>query len=87
MNDLVATYSVMNVLLSLATLGGGRADRARPKSQTYTRSVEEQMQSEQGATLRSQLAFKRRLLGLRSRWSTSAEWRAFRARSVCIRDQ
>ena len=31
--DLVATYSVMNVLLSFATLGGGRADRARPKSQ------------------------------------------------------
>ena len=31
--DLVATYSVMKVLLSFATLGGGRADRARPKSQ------------------------------------------------------
>lgn len=30
----VATYSVMNVLLSLATFGGGRADRASPKSQT-----------------------------------------------------
>jgi hypothetical protein len=31
----VATYSVMNVLLSLATFGGGRADRARPKSQSW----------------------------------------------------
>lgn len=31
---LVATYSVMNVELSLATLGGGRADLASPKSQT-----------------------------------------------------
>ena len=32
--DLVATYSVMKVLLSLATFGGGRAERARPKSQS-----------------------------------------------------
>lgn len=32
--NLVATYSVMKVLLSLATLGGGRAERARPKSQS-----------------------------------------------------
>lgn len=32
---LVATYSVMNVELSLATFGGGRADRASPKSQTW----------------------------------------------------
>ena len=32
----VATYSVMNVLLSFATFGGGRADRARPKSQSCT---------------------------------------------------
>lgn len=31
---LVATYSVMNVLLSFATLGGGLADLASPKSQT-----------------------------------------------------
>lgn len=29
---LVATYSVMKVLLSLAKLGGGVADRAKPKS-------------------------------------------------------
>lgn len=29
----VATYSVMNVLLSFATFGGGRAERAKPKSQ------------------------------------------------------
>ena len=31
---LVATYSVMNVLLS-STFGGGRADRASPKSQSW----------------------------------------------------
>ncbi len=30
--DLVATYSVMNVLPSFSNPGGGRADRARPKS-------------------------------------------------------
>lgn len=30
----VATYSVIKVLLSFATLGGGRAERARPKSQS-----------------------------------------------------
>ena len=41
-------------------------DRAKPKSQT----------------LRSQLALSSRLDGLRSRWITSAEWRAFSARSV-----
>ena len=33
---LVATYSVMNVLLSFATLGGGLADLASPKSQSWT---------------------------------------------------
>ncbi len=33
--DLVATYSVMKVLLSLATFGGGRAERASPKSQSW----------------------------------------------------
>ena len=38
-NDLVATYSVINVLLSLATLGGGRAERARPKSQSCEEEV------------------------------------------------
>jgi hypothetical protein len=35
-----------------------------------------------GSTLRSQLAFRRRFEGLRSRWRTSAEWRALRARRV-----
>lgn len=33
---LVATYSVIKVLLSFATSGGGRAERARPKSQTWS---------------------------------------------------
>ena len=42
------------------------ADRARPKSQT----------------LRSQLALRSKLDGLRSRWRTFAECMAFRARSV-----
>ena len=41
-------------------------DRAKPKSQT----------------LRSQLALRSRLEGLRSRWMTSAECRALSARSV-----
>lgn len=41
-------------------------DRARPKSHTF----------------KSQLAFKRRFDGLRSRWMTSAEWRALMARRV-----
>ena len=36
---LVATYSVMNVLLS-STFGGGRADRARPKSHNWARCEE-----------------------------------------------
>src|SRR5271156_5363398 len=42
------------------------AERARPKSQTF----------------KSQLAFKRRLDGLRSRWRTSAECVALRAGRV-----
>ena len=33
----VATYSVMKVVLSLVRLGGGRAERARPKSQIFGR--------------------------------------------------
>lgn len=32
---LVATYSVMNVLPSFAIFGGGLAERAKPKSQSY----------------------------------------------------
>jgi hypothetical protein len=39
--NLVATYSVMKVLLSFATFGGGRADRARPKSQTCSETMSE----------------------------------------------
>lgn len=34
MTHRVATYSVMNVIVG-STFGGGRADRARPKSQSY----------------------------------------------------
>ena len=73
---LVATYSVMNVLLS-STFGGGRADRARPKSQSWARCEEGWGEGIAPArarrTLRSQFAFKRRLEGLRSRCRTSAE--------------
>ena len=44
----MATYSVMNVLLSLATLGGGRADRARPKSQSCRSKTEQGHATEKG---------------------------------------
>lgn len=37
---LVATYSVMKVLLSLAAFGGLRAERARPKSQIYCAHIQ-----------------------------------------------
>ena len=36
---LVATYSVIKVLVS-STFGGGNAERARPKSQSYTEDDE-----------------------------------------------
>ena len=42
----VATYSVMKVALSLARLGGGRAERARPKSQIFGGVDELQRQEE-----------------------------------------
>ena len=84
----MATYSVMNVLLSLATFGGGRAERARPKSQSCERtktmggSGHAMREGRTRRTLRSQLAFRSRLEGFRSRWRTSAECSALSARRV-----
>jgi hypothetical protein len=68
---LVATYSVMNPVAEFSTGSAVATERARPKSQT----------------LRSQLALRRRLEGLRSRWITSAEWRALRARRVLVKGE
>jgi hypothetical protein len=65
----VAAYSVMKVLLSSATLGGGHADRARPKSRSWQ-------------SMRMDPSGRVRALTLRSRWRTSVEWSALSARSV-----
>ena len=75
----MATYSVMNVLLSLAKFGGGRAERARPKSHNCgtdglhgTLLVSLLVDLEQTVrwdlqTLRSQFAFSKRFDGFKSR--------------------
>lgn len=78
----VATYSVMNPLPPLGPAsGGGRAAlRARPKSQIWCELGLNQDVHQ--LTLRSQLAFRRRLDGLRSRWRTLAECSALRPRIV-----
>lgn len=80
---LVATYSVMNPPPPEGPASGGglAADLANPRSQIYRQLLfSRKAGHESWYTLRSQLAFKSKLDGFRSRWRTFAEWMAFKPR-------
>jgi hypothetical protein len=71
----------MKVVAS-STSGGGLADLASPKSQSWRGKVRKDEEELEGRTLRSQLELRRRFEGFRSLWRTSAECKALRALSV-----